>query len=261
MSHQEIDAYFTQRNLYGSQHQYEIGKREIHFITAGDSTKPLVLFLHGSPGSRSAFIHFLADEKLYSNAFLITTDRPGFGHSDFGNAERSLDKQAAALFPILTQYKKNQPVILVGHSLAGPLAAKMAIQYPDLINGIILVAPSIDPELEPNEGWFRAPLFIPPFRWLLPRSIRASNDEIFKFRKELEKMKPNLSTITCPVVVIQGEADDLVPPENADFVEQQFSHANVTVHRFTDVNHFIPWQHPEFITDAILSMLGTTVEN
>lgn len=255
MRHQEIDDYFDSRGMKASQHHYEVGKRDIHFIAAGDRTKPRILFIHGSPGSRSAFIHFLANEKLGQEAFLISTDRPGFGHSNFGRAERSLEKQAEALFPILDQYKENQPIILVGHSIAGPLAAEMAIRYPLLIDGLILVAPSIDPDLEPNEGWFRAPMFIPPFRWIIPRSLRASNDEIFNFKKELTKLAPRLGTITCSVIVLQGEDDDLVPPGNADFVEHHFINANVTVHRYPDVNHFIPWQHPEFITDSILKML------
>ena len=145
MSHQEIESYFQQQKQDGSQQQYKINNREIHFITAGDSTKPMVLFIHGSPGSRSAFIGFLANDQLVEKAFLISTDRPGFGHSNFGKAERSLVKQAAALHPILNQYKRNQPVLLVGHSLGGPLATEMAILYPDLISGLILVAPSIDP--------------------------------------------------------------------------------------------------------------------
>lgn len=135
MSSKEVDNYFKSRNLSANQHQYKYEWRDIHYVTAGDSTKPLVLFVHGSPGSLDAFIGFLAVEKLRENAFLVTTDRPGFGYSNFGNAEPSLKKQALALKPILEKYRHNKPRVLVGHSLGGPLIAKMAIEYPELVDG------------------------------------------------------------------------------------------------------------------------------
>src|SRR5687768_6432386 len=109
---------------------------------SGDSTKPLALFVHGSPGSLSAFIDFLADTALLSKTLLITADRPGFGYSNFGNAEPSLKKQGETLKPLLEMYRNNRPLILIGHSLGGPLIAKMAIDYPDLVDGLIIVAGS-----------------------------------------------------------------------------------------------------------------------
>ncbi|HYC86757.1 MAG TPA: alpha/beta fold hydrolase, partial [Chryseosolibacter sp.] len=195
----EINAYFAKRNVNGSLHSYETGFREIHYAKAGDESKPLVLFIHGSPGSLEAFVHFLADSALLQHAFMITTDRPGFGYSNFGNAEPSLVKQARALKPILEKYRNNRPIILVGHSLGGPLIARMAIDEPDLVDGLIIVAGSIDPELEPNETWFRAPLATPFLSWVLPRSFRASNEEIYKLKPELQEMMPLWKNITCPV--------------------------------------------------------------
>jgi pimeloyl-ACP methyl ester carboxylesterase len=179
MSPREVNDFFTKNEVDGSQHSYKVGFRDVHYVKAGDSSKPLILFVHGSPGSLSAFIHFLADTTLSSRALLISADRPGFGYSNFGNAESSLLKQAETLKPILNEFQNNRPITLVGHSLGGPLIARMAIEYPDLVDGIVIVAGSIDPELEPNETWFRAPLATPLFSWLLPRSLRASNQEIY----------------------------------------------------------------------------------
>ncbi len=42
----------------------------------------------------------------------------------------------------------NQKTILVGHSLGGPVIARTAMDYPDLVDGLILVGGSIDPEME-----------------------------------------------------------------------------------------------------------------
>jgi pimeloyl-ACP methyl ester carboxylesterase len=256
MSSTEVDTYFKERKIQGSQkHYYTIDDRIIHYVTSGDSTKPLVLFIHGSPGSLSAFIHFLADSILAERAFLVTTDRPGFGYSNFGSAEPSLEKQAATLKPILESYKKNRPIILVGHSLGGPLIARMAIDYPELVDGLVIVAGSIDPELEPNETWFRAPLATPFLSWILPRSFRASNEEIYHLKPELVKMLPLWEKITCPVTVIQGKKDSLVPVANADFAKKMLINAPVEFVLVDEMDHFVPWSNPELIHDAILKLL------
>ena len=255
MSSKEVDAFFKENHVQGTQHSYRVGCRDIHYAVAGDSAKPLVLFVHGSPGSLSAFIHFLKDSSLLQQALLVTTDRPGFGYSNFGNGEGSLSKQAAILKPILEKYKHNRPIILVGHSLGGPLIARMAIDYPQLVDGLIIVAGSIDPELEPNETWFRAPLATPFLSWILPRSFRASNEEIYHLKPELEDMLPLWKNITCPVIVIQGKKDVLVSPENADFARKMLVNAPVEFVLVDDMNHFVPWSNPELIHDAILKML------
>lgn len=255
MSPKEIDQFFTQHGQQAKQEHYFVNDRTIHYVQAGDSTKPVVIFVHGSPGSLSAFIDFLVDSVLLQQALLITTDRPGFGYSTFGVAEPSMQKQAAVLKPLLERYSKNRPVILVGHSLGGPIVARMAMDYPELVDGLVLVAASIDPELEPNETWFRAPLATPFLSWLLPASLRASNEEIYHAKPELKKMLSLWGEIRCPVIVVQGEKDTLVPPENADFSESMLVNASVTVIREEDVNHFIPWSHPELIRNAVVNIL------
>jgi pimeloyl-ACP methyl ester carboxylesterase len=255
MSSAEVDTYFKNKNLKASQHQYKYDWRDIHYVSAGDSTKPLVLFVHGSPGSLDAFLEFLTLDDLRKNAFLVTTDRPGFGNSNFGYAEPSLKKQALALKPILEKYKNQKPRILVGHSLGGPLIAKMAMEYPELVDGLIIVAGSIDPDLEPNETWFRAPLATPFLSWILPRAFRASNEEIYKLKPELQEMMQYWKNITCPVIVIQGKVDELVPYENVDFAKKMLVNAPVEFVIKDDMNHFVPWSDPQLVTDAILKMV------
>lgn len=255
MSPKEIDTYFKNHHVTGSQHSYKAEGREIHYVKSGDDSKPLVLFVHGSPGSLSAFIGYLSDSTLLHNALLITTDRPGFGYSNFGNGEPSLEKQAASLKPILEKYKKNKPITLVGHSLGGPLIARMAMDYPELVDGLIFVAASIDPELEPNETWFRAPLATPFLSWILPRSFRASNEEIYGLKPELEEMEPLWSKIKCPSIVIQGTKDSLVPAENAEYARKMLVNAPLEISMKDNIDHFIPWSNPEFIKDAIMQMM------
>ena len=257
MSKSEINKFFADKKWKGTLHQYKVGHgRVINYLHAGDENLPLVVFVHGSPGSLSAFIHFMDDSVLLKHAQLISVDRAGFGDSNFGYAEKSLQNQAQYLKPILEKYKTGKPVILVGHSLGGPVIARMAMDYQELIDGLVIIAGSIDPELEPNETWFRAPLATPFFNWILPRSFRASNLEIYKLKPELQEMLPLWSKITCTVMIIQGNKDNLVSPKNADFARRMLIKSSAVEFVIKeDMGHFVPWQHPELIREGILKLL------
>ncbi len=69
-------------------------------------------------------------------------------------------------------------------------------------------------------------------------------------------MLPLWKNITCRVKVIQGKKDDLVSPANADFAKKMLVNAaSVDFILKDDMNHFVPWQHPELIRQAILELL------
>ncbi len=257
MSKSEINQFFANKKVKGTLHEYLTDNgRTINYLHVGNENLPLVVFVHGSPGSLDAFIDFMVDTSLLNRAQLITVDRAGFGESNFGYGEKSLQRQADYLKPILEKYKNNRPIILVGHSLGGPVIARMAMDYQSLVDGLVIVAGSIDPALEPNETWFRAPLATPLLSWIMPRVFRASNYEIYKLEPELEKMLPLWKNITCPVEIIQGKKDDLVSPANADFAKKMLVNASVHLVIKDDMSHFIPWQHPELIRESILHLLA-----
>jgi pimeloyl-ACP methyl ester carboxylesterase len=254
MSKTEIDDFFKGKMYPGVEHSYYVGKQRMNYLTSGSDSLPLVIFVHGSPGSLSAFIDFMDDTVLLEKTQMISVDRPGFGASNFGYAEPSLKRQCEEIKPILDKHKNNRPVYLVGHSLGGPIIARMAMDYPELVDGLIFVAASIDPELEPYE-WFRGPLATPFLKWMLPRSIRASNDEIYQLKPQLNQMLPMWPRITCPVIFIQGLQDDLVPPANTEFAKKMLVNARYEEVIIEDMNHFVPWTRPYLITNAILKLV------
>ncbi len=254
MSKSEIDQRFSEKKTSGVQGTYKTGKREIHYAKTGSEAGPLVLFVHGSPGSLSDFIGLLTDSILQKKAMLISVDRPGFGQSNFGWAEPSLEKQAAILKPLILEFRKEGPVILVGHSLGGPVIARMAIDYPENVNGLIFVAASVDPELEPTR-WWRAPFVTPFFRWIVPRSIRSSNDEIYPLQPQLKEMIPRWKEIRTSVIVVQGKEDSLVPAANAEFIKTQLTATTPKMVYQEGMDHFVPWSHPHLIRQAIIDMI------
>lgn len=253
MSQKEIDTSFKNFSQKPQQHQIEVGEQVINYAEIGQDSLPVAFFVHGSPGSWSAFIDFMKDTLLLKKVKIVSVDRAGFGDSDLGNGEKSLTKQAAYLKPIVQKYKKmGKKIILVGHSLGGPLICQMAMDYPELIDNLIVVAGSIAPELEPHEKWFRVPMEFTPISILIPASFRASNREILYLKPCLEKMLPRWQNIRQPVIVLQGEKDMLVDPKNADFAKKMLVNSQkLEIIMIPKENHFIPWSKPNMIKEAI----------
>ncbi len=256
-SQKDIDKAFVGYKMKPVQHQIKVDDVTMNYAEIGSDTLPVAFFVHGSPGSWSGFMDFMKDTFLLKKVKMVSVDRIGFGESDYGCAEESLVRQAEYLRPIVLKYKKlGKKIILIGHSLGGPMIARMAMDYPELVDNLIIVAGSIAPNLEPNEKWFRIPMDFMPIRVLIPASFRASNHEILYLKPELEKMLPLWKNIRQPVIVIQGGKDFLVNPKNADCAEKMLVNAkSLKIVRIDTMNHFVPWSHPQLIKKAILENL------
>ncbi|MEQ8904688.1 alpha/beta hydrolase [Ekhidna sp.] len=226
-----------------------VGDRNVHYAFVDRQKEHLLVFVHGSPGSWNAFIDFFKADTLLHEFDMIAIDRPGFGGSGFGAAEPSLEKQAYQMNEVLKGFSGKQ-IILIGHSLGGPVIARMAMDYPNAYKGLILVAPSIDPELE-EEGWYRKVISTEVGAFFTPKEFEVSNAEILTLKKELEEMLPLWKQIKIPTIVIQGTEDALVSKENAAFAKTMIPDSLLYVNLLEDANHFIPWSHPEEIVKAI----------
>lgn len=207
-----------------------------------------VIFVHGTPGDAMAWRAYL--KEVPKGFHYLAYDRPGFGESTPGRVFPSLEDQARALEPLLPEGQKS---ILVGHSLGGPIIAKAAVLYPDRIGGLVMVAGSLDPDLEkinPLQYLGR----IIPFSWLLPQSLDHANREIFGLKPELQILQTELHQIQMPVTIIQGTRDRLVPYANVPYMEREMTEADLTVVSLEGANHFLPWNAKKVVDDAILAM-------
>jgi pimeloyl-ACP methyl ester carboxylesterase len=232
--------------------------RVMHYAELGKSSDPVVVFVHGSPGSWDAFIDFFADTAFCKNLHVYSVDRLGYGKSGLGKPEGSLHAQAASIEAILQKSVPSFKVVLVGHSLGGPVIARFAMDYPQRVKGLVLVAPSIDPKLEAEE-WYRPALKTGIMRALLPVELDVSNREIMPLKKELTDMIPLWASIKAPTIVLQGDKDNLVPPGNADFAKKMLINSPTQIRMLKGMNHFIPWSMPEQIKAAVLELVADSI--
>ena len=252
MEEEAFQKVFSESRIRPVSEKILIGTNTIHFVYTDRNLPNLVVFIHGSPGSWSAFIDYFRNDTLMRHFDLLSIDRPGFGDSDYGRPEQSLAIQAELMKEVISRFD-HQNKILVGHSLGGPVAARIAMDYPKLTRSMVLVAPSIDPNMEKYE-WYRTWIKTRIIGALTPTDFWVSNEEIVPLRAELTEMLPLWDHVSIPTIVIQGTADVLVPWQNAEFAKRMLPDSLLEVRYLEGVNHFIPWSHPGEIIRAVFDL-------
>ena len=225
----------------------------LHYAQTGIDSLPTLLFIHGTPGSWDAFKNYLKNKELLNNYRMISIDRPGFGYSDFGNA-MNLQEQINIIAEWMDSINNNKPFIIIGHSLGGPLAVKLAAARPHYTKAIVMLAASLDPSLEKPEKW-RPVLFKTPLNFLIPGALRPSNEELWYLKKDLKQMNEDYLKITCPVYILHGTKDILVPYSNVTYAQKMLTKTNtVIVTTFEKENHFIVWTREKEIVELLMKM-------
>jgi pimeloyl-ACP methyl ester carboxylesterase len=231
-----------------------VDKRHLHYVQTGSDTLPTLFFVHGTPGSWTAFEGYMQDKDLMKKFRLVSVDRPGFGHSDYGNPI-NLSEQSIIISPLLDHLKNGKPYYLVGHSLGAPMIIKLAADNPNMnIAALVLLAGSNDPAQEKPEKW-RPVLYKTPLKYFVPGAMRPSNEELWYLKKDLVDLKADFSKITEPVYIVHGEKDDMVPFENVAYDKKMLTKAaRIEELIFPDANHFIPWTRYGQIKELLLKL-------
>ncbi len=253
MSDAKVQKYFEGEESKPTSEFYEVDGYTMHYMYQNMNKEASLVFIHGTPGSWDAFISYFKSDTLTDVANIVSPDRPGFGKSSYGKPVRSLEEQSTLLKPMLEAIPA--PRVLIGHSLGGPIVARMAMDYPELVDGIIMLAPALDPALEPDEDWFRIPMRWPVIGAIAPKIFRISNEELVFLDEELELMLPLWNKIEMPSLVIQGAKDNLVHPGNAAFADSMLINAPKEIIFLEEGNHFLPWNQSDLIKRKILEML------
>jgi pimeloyl-ACP methyl ester carboxylesterase len=117
----------------------EIDGERIHYVDTGGAGSAVVM-IHGLGGNLLHFDYVLAG-RLAGEFRLILVDRPGSGYSTrAAGADATLTAQAAAIAKLIGALGLTRPLV-VGHSLGGAVSLALALDHPDCVGGLALVAP------------------------------------------------------------------------------------------------------------------------
>jgi pimeloyl-ACP methyl ester carboxylesterase len=135
----------------------DLDGERVHYLDKGAG--PALFLIHGLSGQMGNFAYALVD--LLAREFrVVAVDRPGSGYSTRpADADASLRAQARALAKVIRALDLDRPLI-VGHSMGGAIALAIALDNPELVSGLALIAPLTQVVKTPPE----------PFRGLVIRS-------------------------------------------------------------------------------------------
>jgi pimeloyl-ACP methyl ester carboxylesterase len=116
----------------------EISTGQLHYIDKGQG--PVILMIHGLGAQLANFDTGLADA-LAQDYRVIAIDRPGMGWSERpDDAPASPRAQAAQVAEVIDKLRLERPLV-VGHSLGGAIAICLALDFPEKIRALALLAP------------------------------------------------------------------------------------------------------------------------
>lgn len=231
--------------------------------------KPTLVFLHDSLGCVQLWRDFPEKLAEASQCNLLVYDRPGYGKSapmpTYKRPVAYLEEEATVLNELLAHLEIDQ-AILFGHSDGGSIALITASNYPKRIKAVICEAAHIFVEevtlkgiREAMEAYTTTDLAV-----RLQKYHGDKVDTLFKawtltwtrddFRSwNIEKL---VSKISCPLLFIQGEADEYGTLEQVFKTIRQVS-GRSEHYLIPDIGHTPHKEAPELTLNAARHFIET----
>lgn len=156
----------------------DVDGARIHYLDEGSG--PPLLLIHGLAGQMHNFTHSLLG-KLKDDFRVVILDRPGNGYSTRPtDASAAIGAQARIIGRFCQALGLKRPLI-VGHSLGGAIALALALNHPEQIAGLALLAPLTQPPKRvppPFDGLaIASPLLRRLIAWTLATPLSIANRE------------------------------------------------------------------------------------
>jgi pimeloyl-ACP methyl ester carboxylesterase len=296
-------ALITQAGVFALQRAYPARGRMIE--VAGATLNVVDIGPRGAPGPPVVMIHGASSnlevmrqplgEMLARNHRVILIDRPGHGWSTRARRQDSTPAIQGRMIDEALEKLGLGPAILVVHSWSGALGARMALDYPRRVAGLVMLAPVAYP-WRGGVGWYTKLVAIPvigpllaytitlPLGYFLaesgargvflpqvmpdgfvgntatalllrPREFLANARDIVTLRAAVEEQAPRYADIRVPTVVISGELDKTI---TTNIHSRPFAKAvpNAKLIVLPDVGHMVQNAAPELVISEIEAMIG-----
>jgi pimeloyl-ACP methyl ester carboxylesterase len=227
-------------NLQVAYHSFHGIKYRYCFLDKVDAKYPLLVLIHGAPGSSDSFLKFLENKTISNQYSVAIVDRLGYGYSDYGHYADILKQSDAAVSLIRSIKMEGQKVFITGHSYGATIAAAMATQQPEFLTATAILAPALDPDIE-KYFWFGKLGIWKATRWMASGALRTAADEKYNHAEDLKKFTSSWGRISTPILHVHGDKDILVPFENLSFARQVIPKSSLEVYVWKGENHFFPF--------------------
>lgn len=268
----------------------------LHYVERGEG-RPLVM-LHGMGALVQDLVGSGVVDQAAERHRVIAFDRPGYGYSDRPRGRTwTPEAQAALLHAALDELGIERPIVL-GHSWGTLVALAMALERPDDVAGLVLVAGPYFPVPRPDPALLALPSL--PFvgavlaETVAPLLVRATGPAVLqqvfapnpvpaeftaRFPRELAlrpshmratggdagllqmaelRLAKRYGELSMPVAIVAGDGDRLVPFAQAERLHATIPHSSF--HPAAGVGHMVHWSMPEVVTEAIDAVAGAIAE-
>jgi pimeloyl-ACP methyl ester carboxylesterase len=120
---------------------------EISYLDKGNSDKTIVC-IHGLGSNKKAFLKNI--DELSKKLRIIPIDLPNYGNSSKGDFPSTIKFFSEIIIEFIEALDLRN-VILCGHSMGSQISIFTALNHPDLINKLILIAPAGLEKFSPQE--------------------------------------------------------------------------------------------------------------
>jgi pimeloyl-ACP methyl ester carboxylesterase len=237
------------------------------YVERGDPAGVPVVFLHGVTDSLRSFDLALPHFPEWMHAIAVTQRGHGDAQRpDTGYRTGHFVADAAAFIRSLGP----APAFVVGHSMGGFNALRLAIDHPDLVRGVVIAAssPSFRDNPAAREFWetevsrledpidpavardFQMTTFA---RHVPAGFIELAIQESLKVPARVWRaafqsfmdvdLRPDLGRIRCPTLVIWGDQDVFCSRANQDALVERIPDVRLVVYEGT--GHAVHWEEPE----------------
>ena len=274
-----------------SQTSVRIGSRDIAYTQVGNG--PIVLMLHGGGPGASGLSNYSRNIQALAEKFtLIIPDMPGYGQSTKGlDRKDPFGDLAAAMLGLLDQLKHSEASV-VGNSLGGACALRMALDAPKRVSRLVLMGPGgVDttrglptaglkhlldyysgdgPSIEKLRRFIKEDLVYDasdvPEELIRERFKSSIDPEVVasppllgpkgipQFRKIDFTRDPRLAELQTPTLVLWGAEDRVNRPSGGHSLQKRMP--NCDLYLYARTGHWIQWERAdEFnaVTAAFLS--------
>jgi len=220
-----------------------------------------VILLHGGLG-HSGNWGYQISPLVSSDYRSILIDSRGHGRSTRDARPYSYELMASDVLAVMDTLKVERAA-LVGWSDGACTALILADQAPERAAGVFFFACNMDPsgtkefELTPIiQRCFNR--HVKDYQQLSPTPDRF--DDFSEAVGLMQRTQPNysaedLARIRVPVAIVQGEHDEFIKREHAEYLVRSIPGAEF-IH-LPGVSHFAPLQRPEQFNAAVLAFLGS----
>ena len=192
-----------------------------------------LIFLPGASGNTAFWqpvIQLLQDDSTIVVAY------PSFGgYADDVDVQSFEGLQADVLNQI------QQPSVVIAQSMGGIFAVQVALQKPEQVQALVLVATSGGIDLSPFQ--------VADWREDYQQSFTVPD----WFVQHQSDLTDSLERIQCPVLLIWGDADPISPVAVGQFLHRQIPHAEL--HIVSQGQHDLAYVHAEHVAQLIQNFL------